>query len=133
MDIGRPSNFARVLELYRDHYPAVVSNLSAFSVSDPETAETMKRVYERYGYLLCPHTAVGWRVAAAHGRGDCQPVVVATASPLKFAAEIEARTGIRVDNSAELERLERVPPRRTLIPNELPAPETLLRGIVTRE
>jgi threonine synthase len=129
MDVGNPSNFARVLEFYRHQHPDVVSNLRAHAVSDEETAATIKRVYERYNYLLCPHTAVGWHVAEQHARPTHQPVVVATASPLKFAAEIEARTGIPVDNRADLERLERLPVRKTVIPNEWSQLEGILRDL----
>lgn len=129
MDVGNPSNFARVLELYRHQHPDVVANLRAFSISDAQTAETLKAVYEQYGYLLCPHSALGWRVAEEFGRQDYQPVVVATASPLKFAAEIEERTGIVVDNQAELERLHQIPARKSIIPNEWNQLESLLRQI----
>lgn len=129
MDIGNPSNFARVLELYGHDHPEVVANLRAFPISDTQTAATLKQVYEQYGYLLCPHTAVGWRVAEQYGRDDCQPVVVATASPLKFAAEIEERTGIHVDNRAELETLYATPARKTIIPNEWNALEKVLREV----
>jgi threonine synthase len=129
MDVGIPSNFARVLELYEHQHPDVVANLSAYAVSEAQTAATLKEVYEQYGYLLCPHTAIGWRVAEVHGRKDCEQVVVATASPLKFAAEIEERTGIYVDNRAELEKLHQRPIRKTVIPNEWAVLESLLQEI----
>lgn len=129
MDVGNPSNFARILELYGHQHPDVVANLNAYPVSEAQTAATLKAVYEQYGYLLCPHSAIGWHVAEAYGREACQQVVVATASPLKFAAEIEARTGIYVDNHAELEKLHQRPVRKTIIPNEWAPLETLLREI----
>ena len=129
MDISNPSNFTRVLELYGRDHADVAAHLRAFSISDEETIATTQRVYDTYDYLLCPHTAVGWTVAERYGRPDCQQVLVATASPLKFAAEIEAATEIEVDNRAELEKLYQRPSRKTVIPNDWHALETLLRNL----
>ncbi|MBA3533102.1 MAG: threonine synthase [Ardenticatenales bacterium] len=122
MDVGNPSNFVRILELFEHTHERLRVGLRAFKANDGETIEVMQRVYQEHGYLLCPHSAVGWAVAERHGRPDSQPLVVATASPLKFAREIEAHAGIPVDDSVPLAHLRKLPKRKIALPNR---PEAL--------
>jgi len=91
------------------------SVIKAVSVSDHETIETIKKIYAETGYLLDPHSAVGWR--ASDMLGETDDIVVATASPLKFAEEIEQKTGIKVDNEHLLAVLRRQPERYVSIRN----------------
>ena len=83
MDVGAPSNFQRILEMFSDASLGQV--LSAVSVSDEQTAATMRSVHRQYGYMLDPHGAVGYRALADHleqngGRG----IFLETAHPAKF-------------------------------------------------
>lgn len=87
MDVGDPSNFARLESLYRGNPLQMKRDITAVSVSDPETIDEIRRTYEHTGYVLDPHTAVG--VAAARnatGRVSSPgPIIVAaTAHPGKF-------------------------------------------------
>jgi threonine synthase len=86
MDVGDPSNFSRVLEIFDSEFPRLAAVMSAESVSDDPTAETMREVYERCGYILDPHGAVGY--AALRRRLDGAPgqrgIFLATAHPAKF-------------------------------------------------
>jgi threonine synthase len=126
MDVGDPSNFARVLELF-DHDPVRLRRvLRAYRVTDEETIQTNRQVYARHGYLLSPHSAVAWTVAARHGHPRRQPLIVATASPLKFAGELAAATGILVDDSEAIQRLRSRPERKQTIPNTLQALKPIL-------
>ncbi len=129
MDVGNPSNFARVLELF-EHDPARFREvLRAYCATDAQTVSTLQRVYEAHGYLLCPHSAVGWAVAEAHGDPALQKLIVATASPVKFADELRAATGIHVDDREEIERLRVYPKRKVSIPSRLDALEPLLLAL----
>src|SRR5258705_2571766 len=58
MDVGDPSNFVRILEIFDHDIPALKKILSAYSISDDETRETIRQVYEQHNYLLDPHGAV---------------------------------------------------------------------------
>ena len=59
MDVANPSNFIRVLEIFEMDY-LTVGKFEATSVSDEMTAQTMREVYQKYGYVLDPHGAVGF-------------------------------------------------------------------------
>lgn len=81
MDVGDPSNFVRVLELFGREFDRVKQSLSAVSISDVRTAETMRDVYDRFGYILDPHGAVAYRALEDSGR---RGVILETAHPIKF-------------------------------------------------
>lgn len=126
MDVGKPSNFVRVLELFGHDYEAVRDVLQAYRVDDVQTVATIQSVFAEHGYLLDPHTAVGWRVATDYGDPDKTKVLIATASPAKFADELRREAGIEVDNSAEIAALQQRQPRKISIPNDYRALVDLL-------
>ena len=66
MDVGSPSNFVRVLELFDNKFIDLKEVMKAVSVSDETTVETMREVYDTSGYVLDPHGAVGYRALADH-------------------------------------------------------------------
>jgi len=86
MDVGDPSNFVRLLETFDHEFPRLKQSLSAVSVSDDETASTMRSVYNETGYILDPHGAVAYRALADHldKRSDQRGVFLETAHPVKF-------------------------------------------------
>lgn len=87
MDVGDPSNFVRVQEIFNGEIAALRQHLSAVSVSDDETVETMRFVHERYGYILDPHGAVGYKALADRLSGteaDTAGIFLETAHPIKF-------------------------------------------------
>jgi threonine synthase len=99
MDVGNPSNFARLQALYECRLEQMRRDISAVSVSDEETLAEIRRTYDRTGYVLDPHTAVG--VAATRqvhsSTVDSSPVVVvATAHPGKFPDVVEKALGRHV-------------------------------------
>lgn len=123
MDIGNPKNGPRLRWLFGGDMERMRSVLSARTVGDGETFRTIQKVHSETGYVLDPHTAVGW---AASEPGD---VIIATASPDKFAEEIEKGTDIPVDNSAQLAKLRGVPERYTEMPNSIDAYKERIRDL----
>lgn len=111
MDVGAPNNLPRLAKLFDEDVDALRKVVKATSVSDEETIETIKQVYDDTGYLLDPHTAVAWRASEAMPAENASDIIIATASPLKFAEEIVDKTGIRVDNTSQLEALRQQPER----------------------
>lgn len=105
MDTGNPSNVARIMELFENSHETFKAYIKADSVSDRDTIETIKRIYLTYNYLLDPHTAVAWATAERLVSTDKVPVILATASPVKFVQEIKKATGIEISNEEELAKL----------------------------
>ncbi len=91
MDIGKPNNFPRVLELFDGDYQALKSVISGASYTDQQTARHIRRIYAETGYLMCPHTAVGHLAMqdfANEGGSEYIRVTVSTAHPAKFRDEV---------------------------------------------
>lgn len=86
MDVGSPSNFVRILETFASDFDDISKNLSATSVTDEATRETMRQVYKEHGYILDPHGAVGYRALNEHLAKDAKTrgIVLETAHPVKF-------------------------------------------------
>lgn len=61
MDVGDPSNFARVLDLYGGSHAAISAEISGATYTDEQIAETMREVWKKDHYLLDPHGACGFR------------------------------------------------------------------------
>jgi threonine synthase len=90
MDVGNPSNFERVLDLYPER-EEMREFVSAVSVTDEEIKQTIVAEYESSGNIFCPHTATA--VHARRQRPEADWIVVATAHPSKFEAVIEPLLG----------------------------------------
>ncbi|MDR0412845.1 MAG: threonine synthase, partial [Dysgonamonadaceae bacterium] len=89
MDVGDPSNFARILELYQGDYKTITRIISGFSCDDDVIRETVKTGYEETGYLLDPHGACGYS-ALRNGLQPCETgVFLETAHPAKFKETID--------------------------------------------
>ncbi len=92
MDVGNPSNFVRMLELYGNDYRKMGKDIVGIGISDTETRKTIKKIYEQTGYVCDPHTAVGITAALRYRESseDIHPLVVlATAHPAKFREIVE--------------------------------------------
>ncbi len=106
MDVGDPSNLDRILHLYGHDLARLRADLTARRVSDAETRETIRRIFQDRGYLLDPHSAVGY--AALKKELEPRPngvgVLLATAHPAKFAEIVEPVIGKTLPLPAELAR-----------------------------
>lgn len=98
MDVGNPSNLARILHLYGGDVDLLRRDLAARSFSDEETRRCIARVYRERGYILDPHSAVGWLALEAEleGTADAVGILLATAHPAKFAEVVEPELGVEV-------------------------------------
>ena len=100
MDVGNPSNFARLRHFYGNDYRAMATDISGHSVSDSETLSTIRTVYERFGYIMDPHTAVGFlaleKFRTANEGFDSPSAVMSTAHPAKFIEAIKDALGMDI-------------------------------------
>jgi stearoyl-CoA desaturase (delta-9 desaturase) len=115
--------------LYRDD-AALRAVLRAESVDDSEIREVIRGSRERYGALVCPHTATALRVfERLRARGDRRDfAVVATAHPAKFEQVIEPLIGIRIDVPAPLAALLDRPAQSEPMPADYAALRSRLVG-----
>ncbi|MEQ1643207.1 MAG: threonine synthase [Pyrinomonadaceae bacterium] len=86
MDVGAPSNFVRILEIFDNKFVDLKGKLESVSISDETTADTMREVYQKYDYTLDPHGAVGYRALADYLEKDANSrgIFLETAHPVKF-------------------------------------------------
>ncbi len=98
MDVGNPSNFVRILELFNNEFQSLKNVLSSYSFSDEQTVTILREVYYDKNYLLDPHGAVGYaalkkylqKYPAASG------IFLETAHPVKFYDVVEPVIGERI-------------------------------------
>lgn len=93
MDVGDPSNFARILELYNHSHQEIANDMVGYRYSDDEIRETMKKVYTEENYMLDPHGAVGYRALKADLKVGEVGVFLETAHPAKFTETVESVLG----------------------------------------
>ncbi len=91
MDVGNPSNFVRILELFHNQFPQLKEKFSSVSITDEETKATMKRVFDEYGYTLDPHGAVGFLALENYlqKHSGLKGIFLETAHPVKFYDVVE--------------------------------------------
>jgi threonine synthase len=91
MDVGDPSNFVRILEIFHNQFSDLKSTLSSYSISDDQTKQTIKEVYEKENYLLDPHGAVAFTALKEYLRKhpEQKGYLLETAHPVKFYDVVE--------------------------------------------
>ena len=90
MDVGDPSNFARILDLYKSSHAEICNHISGATYSDDEIAATMKKCYEQTGYVLDPHGACGYQALKDNLTEGETGVFLETAHPAKFKEKVDA-------------------------------------------
>lgn len=97
MDVGNPSNFSRILDLYKNDLAALSREITGFKITDAETAEAISELYHSQGYILDPHTAVAYLALARYrvqtDDHESPGIVLSTAHASKFADLVEKQTG----------------------------------------
>ena len=89
MDVGDPSNFARILDLYGHSHEAICRDISGATYTDPQIREAMQQCNDQTGYVLDPHGACAWR-ALKEGLGEGETgVFLETAHPAKFKEKVD--------------------------------------------
>jgi threonine synthase len=93
MDVGDPSNFARILDLYQHDHQAISKDITGTTYTDNEIRETLLSVYQSTGYLLDPHGAVGCRALDELLAESETGIFLETAHPAKFTETVEQVVG----------------------------------------
>ena len=97
MDVGDPSNFARILDLYKGSHDAIASEISGETYTDDQIRETVQLTYDETGYLLDPHGACGYRALSENLQPGEVGVFLETAHPAKFLHTVEDIIGTDIN------------------------------------
>lgn len=105
MDVGNPSNFIRIQELYNNDLKAFEKDFSSYSYTDEETLEAMKNIYKTDGYIAEPHGAVGYLGLKKELKKNDNAIGVflETAHPIKFLDVVEPALGITLPIPEQIE------------------------------
>ncbi|HPW70386.1 MAG TPA: threonine synthase [Bacteroides graminisolvens] len=103
MDVGDPSNFARVLDLYKESHEAICRDISGTTYTDEQIRETVKTTYQQTGYLLDPHGACGFRALKEGLKEGEVGIFLETAHPAKFLETVEDIIAHKVTIPAKLQ------------------------------
>lgn len=105
MDVGNPSNFIRIQEIYDNNFDRLKENLSSFSYSDEQTKVAMLEIYNKYNYISDPHGAVGYLGCKDYlkSNNNAHCVFLETAHPTKFLDVVEDVINTKVKLPAQIE------------------------------
>jgi threonine synthase len=106
MDVGNPSNFIRIQELFNNDLEALKNAFSSYSFSDDKTRETMQEIYNTSGYVADPHGAVGYLGLKKHGLQENEfGVFLETAHPVKFLDVVEETLPVKIEIPKQIQRI----------------------------
>lgn len=99
MDVGDPSNFTRIMELFGHQFDTLKNMITGYSTDDESTLQTIKEVYGKYGYILDPHSAVAFASLEKylHENPGKKGFILGTAHPVKFPEAVEKAAHIKIE------------------------------------
>ncbi|MFY0630175.1 MAG: threonine synthase [Flavobacteriaceae bacterium] len=104
MDVGNPSNFIRIQELFDNDLSKIKEAFSSYSFTDEETKESMKTIHKDSGYVADPHGAVGYLGLLKYGLSATDfGVFLETAHPVKFLDVVEDTLPVKVEIPAQIQ------------------------------
>ncbi len=108
MDVGNPSNWVRILDLFGAEND-LKQRLGAYTFTDMETKAAIRQIFDAYGYVACPHTAIAWLALESyrtHNPGTYAGVFLSTAHPCKFPDAFDPDIRAHVEIPASVEQLQ---------------------------
>ena len=122
MDVGNPSNFARIINAYKNVYNEIKDDIYSATFTDEETVEAIKEVYKKYNYVIDPHGAVGYlavkKFLEENNIQNSNSIVLETAHPAKFLDTVENAINIKVEIPARLEECLHKEKKSVVLSNE---------------
>ena len=106
MDVGNPSNFIRIQELFNNNLDALKNAFSSYSFSDDLTRTMMKKIYINSGYIADPHGAVGYLGLKKYGLQENEyGIFLETAHPVKFLDVVEETLPVKVEIPEQIKKV----------------------------
>lgn len=129
MDVGDPSNFARILDLYNNDWKAICNDISGATYSDDAIRKTMKQCYDETGYVLDPHGACGYQALSEQLQPGQVGVFLETAHPAKFKEKVDAIDNADIAIPERLQAFMRGKKQSVEMPNDFEALKRYLMQI----
>ncbi len=106
MDVGNPSNFFRLLDLYDKNFGSLTHDITGYSFTDQQTNDVMRKVYSEKKYVLDPHGAIGYLGLTEYLKKDrnVSGIFLETAHPAKFQDVVSAAIGESIPLPSTLEK-----------------------------
>lgn len=104
MDVGAPSNFERILDLYGGSHEKIIREIKGFSYNDSQIENTISSLYKSSGYLLDPHSACAYRALTEGKEPGEKGIFLATAHPAKFKDSVERCIDSEIEIPEDLEK-----------------------------
>ena len=106
MDVGNPSNFIRIQQLFDNNFQALKNNFSSYSFTDEETKVVMQEIYKNSNYIADPHGAVGYLGLQKHQLSENEyGVFLETAHPVKFLDVVEETLNVKVEIPPQIQKV----------------------------
>ena len=118
MDVGDPSNFARIYDLYGKSHEAISADISGATYSNEQIAETIRDCHSRTGYLLDPHGACGYRALKENLQKGEVGFFCETAHPAKFKDTVEGIIGESIEIPERLQAFMQGTKQSVALPKE---------------
>jgi threonine synthase len=117
MDVSDPSNFPRILELYKDRHQKVITDIKGHCCTDAQTRFAIRELAKKYNYIADPHGAIAYSGLKRYDDNDHSGIFLETAHPAKFPVEVEKAANKKIPVPDELSGLATLPKYSTRIPN----------------
>ncbi|MEM6718099.1 MAG: threonine synthase [Bacteroidota bacterium] len=105
MDVGNPSNFIRIQELYGNDLDTIKQHFSSYSFTDAATKAAMKSIHDQHKYIADPHGAVGYLGLKNYNLQDAYGIFLETAHPVKFLPTVESTLNLKLDIPPQIQEI----------------------------
>jgi threonine synthase len=111
MDVGAPSNWVRIMELFKQDTVKLKELVKSYRYTDAETVQAITDIYAQFNYVACPHTAIAWLAVQAfktdYPSADDTFVFLSTAHACKFPDVFPKEIAAQVNSPAQVEELKK--------------------------
>jgi threonine synthase len=119
MDVGNPSNFPRIMEIFNKEHHAISSAIRGYWFTDEQTYAAMSELQNNYSYQADPHGAVAYLgIKKYQEENNCTGIFLETAHPAKFPVEVKAATNMQVQIPETLKDLLFATKKSVRMPND---------------
>lgn len=117
MDVGAPSNWVRIMELFKGDVAQLKEMVKSYRYTDDDTVKAIEEIYHQFNYVACPHTAIAWLAIQEYTRqypsADDTFVFLSTAHPCKFPDIFSEEISLVIDIPEQVEELKKRPKKAT--------------------